>query len=138
MTYHPDYVSTEAAMPRGPAPGWLRRKEPITDDYILAAVNQVGGLGKHDADGHYATLVIKGLADRDEALEYQRSLYRCALFLHRRRGIPVSISVKISRDGKAWKITYTVHDKTHATKYHLTAHGADRTKWAYDVRRRGN
>ena len=125
-------------MPRGPAPGWRKRKEPVTDDYILAAVNQAGGIGKHDANGHYATLVIKGFADRDEALEWQKSLFRCALFLHKRRGIPVSMSVKISRDGKAWKITYTVHDKTHATAYHLRVHGSDRTKWPYDVMRRDN
>lgn len=123
-------------MARGPAPGWRQRKEPVTDDYILAAVSQAGGLGKHDANGHYATLVIRGLADREEAIEYQRSLFRCALFLHRRRGIAVSMSAKISRDGKGWKITYTVHDKTHASLYHLTAHGVDRTKWAYNPRGR--
>ena len=58
-------------MPRGPAPGWRQRKEPVTDDYILAAVTKSGGLGKHDANGHYATLVIKGLADRVSVLIFR-------------------------------------------------------------------
>lgn len=124
-------------MPRGPAPGWKARKEPVSDPHIMAAIEQAGGLGKHDADGHYATLVLKGFADREEALEWQRSLFRCALFLHKRRGIPVSISARIGRDGKGWKLTFTVHDKTHARKYHLLAHGTDKSKWTYDPTRRG-
>jgi len=125
-------------MPRGPAPGWKARKPPITDAYILAAVNQAGGVGKHHPQtGEYATLVLRGFADRDEALEWQRSLYRCALFLHKRRGIPVSVSVKMGRDGKGWKLTYRVGDKTHARKYHLETHGTDRRRWAYDPTRRG-
>jgi hypothetical protein len=125
-------------MPRGPAPGWRNRKPPVTDDYILAAINHAGGLGKHHPQtGEYATLVLRGFTDRDEALEWQRSLYRCALFLTRRRGIPVSMSVRMTRDGNGWKLTYRVGDKTFARAWHLAQHGTDRTQWAYDPRRRG-
>jgi hypothetical protein len=124
-------------MPKGPPPGWKARKPPITDDYILAAVNQAGGVGKHHPQtGEYATLVLRGFADRDEALEWQRSLYRCALFLHNRRGIPVSMSVRMSRDGKGWKLTYRVGDKTLARRYHLEQHGTDKRLWPYDPTRR--
>lgn len=125
-------------MPRGPAPGWKARKPPITDAYILAAVEKRGGLGKHDPEtGEYATITLRGFATRDEALEWQRSLYRCALFLHRRCGVPVSMSVRMSRDGAGWKLAARVGDKDHGWNYHLNNHGADRSKWAYNPRRRG-
>ena len=71
-------------MARGPAPTWRVRKEPISDDYLLAVITQAGGPGKHDPDtGLYGTLVIRGLKDRDEAKEWDLSLYRCALWLTR-------------------------------------------------------
>jgi hypothetical protein len=125
-------------MPRGPAPGWRERKPPITDDYIYAAIEQAGGLGAHHPEtGEYATMVLRGFADREEALEWQRSLYRCALFLHKRRNVPVSMSVKMIRDGKGWALRYRVGDKTLARQYHLNTHGHDNTKWAYNPRNRG-
>ena len=48
------------SVPRGPAPGWRARKQPVLDSHILAAVNAAGGVGKHNA-GHYGELVIDGL-----------------------------------------------------------------------------
>ena len=125
-------------MPRGPAPGWRARKQPITDDYILAAVNEAGGIGQHHPEtGEYATHEMHGFPTRDEALEWKRSLYRCALFLHKNRGIPVSMSVKMSRDGTTWKLTYRVGDKTHARNYHLAKHGTDKSLWPYSPTRKG-
>jgi hypothetical protein len=126
-------------MPRGPAPAWRARKPPIADGYILAAIDQAGGLGKHDPQtGHYGTLVIRGLADRDEAAEWKSSLYRCAHFLSRHGIAPVSISqADIERDGASWKITFRVSDKTMARKYQLENRGTDRSKWSYDPRRGG-
>jgi len=124
-------------MPRGPAPGWKARKQPVTDDYILAAVSQAGGLGQHHPQtGEYATLVLRGFADRDEALEWQRSLYRCALYLSKHKIADVSMSVRMTRDGDGWKLVYRVGDKTHGRRYHLETRGADRQLWPYDPRRR--
>lgn len=125
-------------MPRGPAPPWRARKQPVSDEYILAAVEQAGGLGSHHPQtGHYATLVIRGLADRDEAREWKLSLFRCAHWLSRHDIAPVSISqCTIERDGAGYKITFRVTDKTIARKHQLETHGADRSKWAYDPRRR--
>lgn len=126
-------------MPRGPAPGWRERKQPITDDYLLAAVSQAGGPGHHDpVTGLYGTLVIKGLADRAEAGEWSRSLYRCALWLCRNRNADISAAAKILRDGKKYKIEFSVFNKTHARAYLMTKHGTDRSKWPYDPRRRGD
>ena len=124
-------------MARGPSQPWRQRKEPITDAYIQAAVEQSGGLGKHDHNGHYGTLVIRGLASRAEAHEYELSLYRCALWLTRNKVMAVSISqCDVESDGKEFKLTFRVTDKTHARLHHLDTHGTDRSKWSYDPRRR--
>lgn len=125
-------------MPRGPAPAWRARKEPITDSYLLAAIAQAGGPGKHDASGHYATLVIRGFADRDEAREYDLSLYRCALWLTRNRDADISVSTKVERDSGGYLIRFSVHSKTHARAYIMAKHGTDRSKWPYDPRHRGS
>jgi hypothetical protein len=123
-------------MPRGPAPQWRARKEPVTDDYLLTVVNRAGGPGEHDANGCYGTLVIKGFTSRDEAQEWNRSLYRCALWLTRNRGADISVSTKITGRGESWSLTFTVHNKTHARLHIMTKHGPDRRGWPYDPRRR--
>ena len=125
-------------MPRGPAPGWTQRKPPITDDYILASVEQAGGLGKHHPQtGHYAELVIRNLADKDEAAEWKNSLFRCAHYMSRHGIAPVSMSAKVERDGSGYKITFAAVDKTLAKAHVLAKYGSDRTKWPYDPRRKG-
>jgi hypothetical protein len=111
-----------------------QRKLPILDGYILASVHQIGyGLGNYDDEGHYSTLVIRGLASRPTAQEWKRGLYRAALYLTR-HGTPVSVSMaKIARDGlRGWKITYRVSDKDKAKAHQLAAHGSDKSRWAYD------
>ena len=125
-------------MPRGPAPAWRARKEPVSDDYLLAVINQAGGPGKHDASGLYGTLVIRGLKDREEAAEWDKSLFRCALWLTRNRGADISVSTKIERDGNGYRLTFSVHDKTHARAHILAKHGSDRALWPYDPRRRNS
>ena len=78
-------------MPRGPAPAYRARKEPVADDYLLAVISQAGGAGQHDpTTGLYGTLVLRGFKDRDEAKEWDRSLYRCALWLTRNRGADIA------------------------------------------------
>lgn len=111
-----------------------QRKLPIMDRYILTSVTFPGyGLGNYDADGHYKTLVIRGLATRATAQEWKRGLYRSALYLTR-HGTPVSVSrADISRDGlHAWKLTYRVSDKERAKEHQVQAHGSDPARWAYN------
>jgi hypothetical protein len=123
---------------RGPAPGWRTRKEPIADDYLLAVINQAGGLGQHDsATGLYGTLVLRGLKDRDEAKEWDLSLYRCALWLSRNRGADISVTTKIEHVGDSYTLRFSVFNKTHGRQHIMNKHGSDRTKWPYDPRRRG-
>jgi len=126
-------------MPRGPAPAYRARKEPLADDFLLAVITQAGGTGHHDpATGLYGTLVLRGLKDRDEAKEWDRSLYRCALWLSRNRGADISVSTKIAGgNGKGYTVTFSVYNKTHARAHIMGKHGTDRSKWPYDPRRRG-
>jgi len=124
-------------MPRGPAPAWRHRKEPVVDDWIMASVNAAGGPGKHDASGHYALLVIKGLADRDEAEEWHDALNRCAHWMHRNKVISVSMSATIKRDGSRYLIEFRAIDKVAARAYVMRKYGPDPSKWPYDPRRRG-
>ncbi len=125
-------------MARGPAPAWRTRKEPISDDYLLAVISQAGGPGKHDAaTGLYGTLVIRGFKDRDEAKEWDLSLYRCALWLSRNKGADISVSTKIEGSAGAYSVRFSVFNKTHARAHIMAKHGTDRNKWPYDPRRRG-
>lgn len=125
-------------MPRGPAPAWRARKPPITDPHIFASVQQAGGLGRHHpVTGHYAELVIRGLASKEEAKEWQQSLYRCAHYLARTGQADVSMSATIERDGTRYLIRFRAVDKTLARKHVMDKYGPDRSKWPYDPRRRG-
>lgn len=125
-------------MARGPAPAWRARKEPVSDDYLLAVINSAGGPGKHDATtGLYGTLVLRGLESRDEAKEWDLSLYRCALWLTRNRNADISVTTKIAHDLNGYSLTFSVYNKTHGRAHVMNKHGADRTKWPYDPRRRG-
>lgn len=124
-------------MPRGPAPAWRRRKEPVLDTHVLASVQQSGGIGRHNDAGHYATLWIRGLASREEADEWKRALHRSARYLDRTRAAPVGVSTRIHRVGNGqYEIEFKAIDKTHARKYMLDTYGPDRSKWPYDPRRK--
>jgi len=124
-------------MPRSPVPEWRRRKEPIVDDWVLASVQQAGGPGKHHPEtGHYATLLITGLADRAEAEEYVRALNRCALYLHRAKIADVGMSAKVEQGPAGYVVRFKAIDKTLARQHVLQRYGPDRSKWPYDPRRR--
>lgn len=127
-------------MPRGPAPSWRARKQPVLDEWIWASITRAGGLGKHHpTTGHYADLMITGLADRDEADEYKRALHRCAFYLHRTGAASVSMSADRPQRQPTglYSIRFRVVDKTYAKKAMLERYGNDRSKWPYDPRRRG-
>lgn len=125
-------------MPRGPVPEWRRRKEPVLDDFIMASINQAGGLGRHHPEtGHYATLHITGISTQEEAAEYVKALYRCAHHLNRHGIAPVSMSAKVRRavDG-GFFVEFRAIDKTLARAYVLQRYGSDRSRWPYDPRAR--
>jgi hypothetical protein len=124
-------------MPRGPAPAWRARKQPVTDDYLLASVSRAGGLGKHHpGTGHYSELVIRGLDTKEEAAEWKRSLHRCAYFLHKNGIADISVKTKIERDGKKYAIRFTAINKAHVYRFMIERYGEDRSLWPYDPRRR--
>jgi len=125
-------------MPRGPAPTWRARKEPVVDDWILESVKRAGGIGSHHpVTGHYSELVIDDLATRTEAEEYRKALFRCAYYLHRTGQAPVSMNAKIEQSGTGFQIRFKAVDKTLARAHVLARYGNDRSKWPYDPRRRG-
>lgn len=125
-------------MPRGPAPAWRARKQPVVDEWLMASVNQAGGLGKHDATtGHYRELVIRGLATREEAAEWKRALHRCAVYLHKNKIADIGVRTAIERDGKQYRIRFSAINKAHTYLFMIERYGEDRSKWPYDPRRRG-
>ncbi len=128
-------------MPRGPAPAWSARKQPVLDDYIWASINQAGGPGNHHPEtGHYGDLVIRGLSSKDEAREYHQALYRCAHYLSRHGHASVSMHVDrpAQQPDGTWALTFRAIDKTLARQYVLARYSGDRSKWPYDPRRRGS
>jgi hypothetical protein len=116
-------------MPRGAAPPWRQRKEPILDSHLQASVTQANGV--HDELGHYAELVYAGCATRDRAKEIQQALHRAGNHLG------FSVSARIEKNGDEWQVRYKAIDKAHAKKYILEKYGNDRSKWPYDPRRKG-
>ena len=126
-------------MPRGPAPTWNKRMEPVLDDWIMASINQAGGVGKHHpTTGHYATLRITGLTDQAQAAEYKKALHRCAFYLHRHGKVSVSMHADrpVREIDGTYSITFRAVDKTFAKAAVLARYGNDRSKWPYDPRRR--
>ena len=117
-------------MPRAAAPQWRRRKEPITDDLVLASINAAGG--KFDEQtGHYARLRFTGCESRERANEVKQSLYRCAAYLK----FSMSATVLPAEDG-TYTVEYVVINKAHARAHVLAKYGTDRSKWPYDPRRK--
>lgn len=123
-------------MPRGPAPGWRARKEPVVDHWVLASIDRAKG--RHDKTGHYADVVIAKIATRDEAREWVRALHRSGRYLTKYTRHQVGIHTdRPVRDGNGWKLTFRAVDKAYARKSVIDRYGPDRTKWPYDPRRRG-
>lgn len=123
-------------MPRGAAPGWRRRQEPVLDDWLMASMHRAGGK-HHPETGHYAELVI--VCDSvEEAREHSKALYRSARYLHKWRlaDIGVSTDRPKKKNGK-FIVTFRAVDKTLARKHVMEKYGEDRSKWPYDPRRRG-
>jgi len=124
-------------MPRGPAPAWRVRKEPVADNWLLASVNEAGGHGKHHPDtGMYAEMIMRGLANRGEAEEWKRALHRSAVYLHKWGLADIGVTAKIERSGSGYIIRFAAVDKTHAQNYVVSTYGPDPTRWPYWARGR--
>lgn len=111
----------------------------MLDHYILASVTKAGGLGAHHPEtGHYATLVIRGLASREEVAEYKRALFRCAHYLARNHAADVSMSVDAAvKRGSKYDLSFRAVDKTLARAHVLAKYGNDPARWPYNPRRPG-
>ena len=123
-------------MPRAGPPSWKLRKEPILDNYVQASIDAVNGI--HDPDtGHYGTLVYAGIETRERALEIKQSLFRCAYYMHSHKIADVSMSAEIkkAKDG-TFNVEFRAINKQHARAYLLATKGEDRSKWAYDPRKK--
>lgn len=114
-------------MPRASAPPWRQLKEPVLDHYVQASLDQANGTPDPDT-GHYAELHITGIAEREEAEEYKRALYRAA------KRMKVSMSATVHRSGSGYAIHFKAIDKRAARAYVLARYGNDRTKWPYSPR----
>lgn len=118
-------------MPRGPAPQWTKRLEPILDDHLRASIDAADG--SYDPEtGHYATLLYTGCATRERAKEIVRALYRSA----RHMKVSVSATVLPADDG-SFTVQFVAIDKSFARKYVLEKYGTDRGAWPYNPRRKG-
>lgn len=122
-------------MPKGPPPAWRQRKQPVRDDYLMASISHAGG--KHDGEGHYATLVVGGCATREEAQEEVRALNRCAMYLKKQGIADIGVSCKIRKRGDVFDVEFFAVDKAMARKYVIETYGPDPAKWPYNARRRG-
>ena len=122
-------------MPRGPAPGWRARKQPVCDPHVLASVEQANG--KYDpATGFYAWIVMR-LDPEDDAREWHNALRRAAVYLYSKGIADIGIHVEQGSDAKGRYLKYVAINKTHTHKYMIERYGTDRSKWPYDVHRRG-
>lgn len=116
-------------MPRGPAPPWKRRKEPILDHYLQASVNRVNGV--YDQNGWYGLLVYAGCESFDRAKEIKQALYRSGQHMN----LAVMTDI-VEAEDKTWQVHFRAIDKKHARAYVVQKHGTDRSRWPYDPRRK--
>jgi hypothetical protein len=123
-------------MPRGPAPSWRQRKQPVLDEWVLHSITRANG--KPAADGHYAEMRIAKIGSRDEAREYIRSLHRSGRYLTRWSQYNIGVRAEIIKDGSQYLVRFWAVDKLAARKYILEKYGPDRSKWPYDPRRRAS
>jgi len=118
-------------MPRGPAPQWRRRVEPVLDAELQASIDQSNG-ECDPATGWYSTLHYAGCADYDRAKEIKRALYRSA------RHFKVSLTTKIFRaDDGTFTVEFTAISKAHGQAYIAAKAQGDPSRLAYNPHKRG-
>lgn len=95
-------------MPKGPAPQWRARMQPLTDEHIQASVTQ----GMDPETGHYGELIYGPCDTQERALEIKRSLYRCAKHL----GYAMKADIEQRPDEK-YQVRFKAIDKARARAY---------------------
>lgn len=121
-------------MPRGPAPSWRARKEPLLDAEILASV-AAGSAGGHEhgpGNGRFGELVYTGCQNKDQAQDIKRALFRAA----KRQGVSLTLA-RIERRGRGYVVRFAAGCKTCGQQYVVSRYGPDRSAWPYNPRRRG-
>ncbi len=103
------------------------RKQPVYDNEILAAINSVGGLGKH-TDGHYVTFKLHGFNSHDEAKEHARGIYNSTKYMSSKNRLPggygLSSSNKVvSNPDGTYSVVCSIYDKEHGKEYVNTKYG---------------
>jgi hypothetical protein len=117
-------------MPRGPAPSWSRRKEPVLDRELQASLDHAGG-EHHPDTGWYATLHYTGCPTYDRAKEIKQALHRSANHLK------VSVTTRIFQAAdKTWTVEFTAINKAHGRAYIATQSGGDPSRLAYNPYKR--
>lgn len=124
-------------MPRGPAPSWKARKQPVLDHLIHASIEQAGGK-HHPETGHYATIRYTGIETRERAQEIVRALHRSAMYLHKRKLASVGCKTEIVKENGSFTVVFNAVDKAKAREHVVAKYGEDPNKWPYYSRRRGN
>jgi len=113
-------------MPKGPAPQWKRRLEPILDHEIQAAIDHADGKF-NPGTGWYATLDHTGCETFDRAREIKRALYRSA------RHLGVSLHTELIRAAdNTWTVRFTPISKPHGQAYVARQSGGDPSRLAYN------
>lgn len=110
-------------MPRGPAPAW-RTLAPHTQEaipYVRAAL----------AQGLEIEFTWRGIPTKERAHDLRRGIFNAA----RHHAVSVSADAEPACWGE-WRIRFTLHDKRAARALHVQRHGADRSQWPYDPRRK--
>jgi hypothetical protein len=115
-------------MPRGPAPQWKRRIEPVLDAHVLASVN-AGPMNPEN--GHYAVLVYTGCQSMDRAQRIKRNLFNSAKIL----GYSMGAKIESLPDG-SYQVRFNAREKKYARAAVIAKYGPDRSKWPYDPRKK--
>jgi hypothetical protein len=126
----------EDSIPRGPAPSWQKRLEPVLDHLIQASIDQADGK-HHPETGHYATLRYTGCETRERATEVKRALFRCANWMHKHGIASIGMNAEIIKDGNTWTVEFRAVDKELARQHVIQKYGDDPNKWPYFARRKG-
>jgi hypothetical protein len=112
-------------VPRGPAPQWHAKASWTTEAQpYIAAAWQAGYEQEH---------TWAGIPTHERARQLKNGLFNAAR-LHQPI---VAVSCVIEKNGRAWQIRFTLHDKRVARAHVVNTYGDDRTQWPYDMRAKG-
>lgn len=123
-------------MPRGPAPQWKKRMEPIMDDRVRLSISMAGG--KPGPDGRYATLVHPDCPTRDYANEIRKAYQRSRNYVRDHEDKVGVWAVIVKADDGTYQVHFAACNKVLAKAYMFRTYGDDVSKWPYDPREKVN